>query len=139
MANLDPTFAINDYNKPKILTNLQTYVNNVLLLLFGKPGFYPSIPSLGMDIQKYLYMFDDEINVDEIKNILVKQCNDFLPEISSGEFDVLKTVYRDRILLIFKLPIIDDTASKEVAIGVTTNTRGEIVYNFVENSNTQTL
>jgi len=137
--NIDPTFAVNDYNKPKMLSNKETYVNNIMMLLFGKPGFYPSIPSIGMDIQQYLYKFEDEINVEDIKNKLSIQCKDFLPEIQNGDLDVMKTVYNERMLLIFKLPLIDDTNDCDVVIGVTTNTRGEIVYNFVESSKAQIL
>ena len=137
--NIDPTFSINDYNKPKMLTNLETYVNNILMLLFGRPGFYPSIPSIGMDISQYLYKFEDEISVTDIKNKLAIQCSDFLPEIDSGDFDVIKTTYNDRIILIFKLPIIDDTKECDIAIGVTTNSNGEIVYNFVESNKSNIL
>lgn len=137
--NIDPTFTVNAYNKPKMLSNKETYVNNILMLLFGKPGFYPSIPSIGMDIQQYLYKFEDEINVESIKNKLSKQCKDFLPEIQNGEFDVIKTTYKDQILLLFKLPLIDDTNDCDVVVGVTTNSRGEIVYNFIETNKSQIL
>lgn len=136
---IDPTYSINDYNRPKMLTNLQTYVNNILVLLFGKPGFYPSIPSIGMDIFQYLYKFEDDINTEEIKSKLVSQCRDFLPEVTNGELDVYKTTYNGRVLLIFKLPNITDVPRRDVAIGVTTNELGEMVYNFIENNQTQIL
>ena len=92
-----------------------------------------------MNIQQYLYKFEDEINTDDLKNQLALQCSDFLPEIDNGDFDVYKTVHNGRILLIFKLPLIDDINDRDVAIGVTTNTKGEIVYNFVESDRTQIL
>ena len=136
---IDPTFGTNDYNKPKMLTNLQTYVNNILVLLFGKPGFYPSIPSIGMDIAQYLYKYEDEINTDEIKAKLISQCRDFLPEARDGSLDIYKTTYKERVLLIFKLPSITDLPTCDVAIGVTTNDHGEMVYNFIENDQTQIL
>lgn len=137
--SIDPTFTINDYNKPKMLSTLETYVNNILILLFGKPGFYPSIPSIGLNIQQYLYKFEDDINPEEIKNQLVSQCKDFLPEVNNGDFDVITTVYNDRTLLIFKLPVITDTKAYAVAIGVTTNVKGEIIYNFVESNESDIL
>lgn len=137
--NIDPTFSINDYNEPKMLTNKETYVNNIMMLLFGKPGFYPSIPSIGMDIHQYLYKFEDEINTDYIKNKLSTQCKDFLPEIQNGELDVVKSTYNGRILLIFKLPIIDDTNKGDLILGVTTNASGEMIYKFVDDGGTQIL
>ena len=130
--SLNPTFSVNNYNRPKVLTELESYVNDILMLLFGKPGFYPSIPTLGMDIKKYLYMFEDEINVEEIKSTLAEQCEEFLPELQSGDFDVIKSQYNGNTLLIFKLPIINDTNKNSAAIGITTNSKGELIYNFVE-------
>lgn len=135
MVKLDPTFSVNNFNKPKVLSNMETYVNNILMLLFGKPGFYPSLPKIGMDINQYLYNFVDDVNTEQIKSKLAQQCKDFLPEIENNEFDVIKTVFNDRLLLIFKLPIIDDTAQFSVSLGITTNAKGEMVYRFVENKN----
>lgn len=129
---VDPTFSTNNYNKPKVLTEIETTVNNVLALLFGKPGFYPSIPDLGMDIKQYLYKFEDDINPDEIKTILARQCEDFVPDIQSGDLDVYVTNYNGQSALVFILPIITDQKSVSVALGVTLNEKGEMVYNFVE-------
>lgn len=132
---LDPTFGVNNFKRPKVLSATQTYVNNLLTILFGKPGFYPSQPNLGMDIEQYLYRYIDDINTSEIKNILINQCADFLPEIESGEFDVLKTSYNGRPLLLFKLPIIIDGKTLAMALGITVNEKGEMIYNFVEDKN----
>lgn len=128
----DPTFGVNNFEKPRVLSITQTYANNLLTILLGKPGFYPSQPNLGMDIQQYLYKFIDEINVNEIKIKLMNQCTDFMPEIESGEFDVYKTTHNGKPMLIFKLPIIVDTKTLAMALGITVNEKGEMIYNFVE-------
>lgn len=130
---IDPTFSVNDFNKPKMLSTLETYVYNIMMLLFGEPGFYPSIPSIGMNIKQYLYKFEDDINTIEIKSELARQCREFLPEIVSGDLDVTVKTLNDRPILIFQLPIIDDVAKYSVALGVTTNKNGEMIYKFVEN------
>lgn len=132
-SNINPTFAIDDYNEPKYMSTKESVVTDVLMILFGKPGFYPSIPSLGMDIQQYIYMFEDEISTNALKAELSHQCSEFSPYINSGDIDVLSTTFRDRLMLIFILPIINDTKQLSIAIGVTTNTNGDIIYKFVEN------
>ena len=76
MGTVDPVYGVNNFNRSKVLTETETKVSNMLMILFGKPGFYPSIPSLGMDINQYLYKFEDEINVEEIKSKLISQCRD---------------------------------------------------------------
>lgn len=129
----DPTYGINNYNLPKILSETESYARNVLTLLFGKPGFYPSIPTLGMDIGQYLYKFIDEINVSEIKNKLISQCEDFVPEVETGALDVELKVLQDRPVLIFTLPVIRDDNAVAVVLGVTINNKGELVYQYTDN------
>lgn len=133
MSGVNPTFSTNEFNEPKILTPMESYVNDILMLLFGKPGFYPSIPTLGMDIQKYFFMFMDEINTEEIKLDLVNQCSDFFPSVQKGEFEVIKSEYKGQPLLLFILPTIDDVKAHSVTIGVTVDEYGKFMYNFVEN------
>jgi hypothetical protein len=135
---VDPTYGVNNFNKAKVLTEAETYVNNILAILFGKPGFYPSIPNLGMDIQQELYKFEDEINTDQIKAQLASQCQDFLPIIKDGTMDVLTTTYNNNTMLLFVLPVIIDKNNTALALGVTVNEKGEMVYNFTANpENTQ--
>ena len=139
MANIDPTFGLNNFKQTKVLSETETLVNNILMVLFGKPGFYPSVPSLGMNIGQYLYKFADDIDLDAIKAELIHQCNEFLPEVDSGELDVTQTMYNGETLLIFKLPVIIDESGISIALGVSVNKKGELVYNFVEGSTTQTI
>lgn len=131
MAAVDPTFGINDFNKPKVLTEAETYVRNLLMILFGKPGFYPSIPELGMDIKQYLYQFSDEIDTADLKSKLAYQCDDFLPLLNDGDMEIYSTTVNNETLLIFVLPLLIDDKSIALSLGVTVNAKGEMVYNFM--------
>lgn len=126
---VDPQFGVDNYNRPKVLNESQTLVANVLTLLFGRPGFYPSIPHLGMNIQQYFYMFEDEFDVNFIKSQLAKQCRDFIDVIANGEFDIIKTHYNDQPLLIFVIPTIITHAESNLLLGITYN-NGEYRFNF---------
>ena len=62
--------------KPKVISTFQMCVNTVLTLLFMKPGQYPSIPELGIDIESYLHEYsDDPLIPATIKSKLKDQCN----------------------------------------------------------------
>ena len=139
MASVDPVYGVNNFNETKVLTEAETLVNNILMILFGKPGFYPSIPWLGMDIQQYLYKFEDEIDDLKIKSKLASQCREFLPNIEDGSMDVYSTTYQGRSMLIFQLPVIVDDNSVILSLGVTINTKGEMVYNFVASDDIQII
>lgn len=135
MDNLpvNPTFNVNDFNEPKVLSPTESFITDVLMILFGRPGFYPSIPRLGMYIQDYLYSFDDEIDTDGIKSELALQCSEFSYYIDSGDMDIITTKHNGNLMLLFLMPIVKDSKDFQLVLGVTTNDKGEIIYNFVEN------
>lgn len=139
IASVDPVYGVNNFNQTKVLSESETLINNILMILFGKPGFYPSIPSLGMDIEGYLYMFEDEIDASKIKAKLASQCREFLPSMQDGSMDVYTTTYKDHTMLIFELPILVDNVTSMLALGVTVNDKGEMVYTFVSNNDIQTI
>ena len=128
---VDPQFGVDSYNRAKVLNESQTIVKNILTLLFGKPGFYPSIPQLGMNISQYLYSFEDEFDVNHIKSQLASQCKDFVDVISDGSFDVIKSEYKGQPLLIFVIPMTIASASNNLLLGVTMSENGEFKFNFV--------
>lgn len=132
MPSVDPTFGVDEFQRPKVLSETETTVNNILTLLMGEPGFYPSIPYIGMDIKKYLYMPIDDIPCESLTLELGKQCKDFLPEIESGAFVIRKGVYNKNPIILVSLPVIDDTNKNVLSIGITVNEKGEYIYNFVE-------
>jgi len=62
--------------KPKVISTFEMCVNSILTLLFMKPGQYPSIPDLGIDIESYLHEYSDDPTIPaKIKNELSEQCN----------------------------------------------------------------
>lgn len=76
-----------DFDKPKVVGTFDLCVNAVLMLLFMKPGQFPSIPELGIDIEQYLYEYADDPDVPkEILEKLNEQCNRL--QIAGVEIDV---------------------------------------------------
>lgn len=129
---VDPTYKANSFNKPKVLTEKESYIRGVLMILFGKPGFFPSIPTLGMDIQQYMYLRQDQIYPEVIKAKLATQCRDFMPDINAGDLDIIVTMQNNRVFLVFMLPMIDDKEGKRLILGITTDNSGNISYKYIE-------
>lgn len=127
---VDPQFGIDSYNRAKVASESQTLVNNILMILFGKPGFYPSIPQLGMNIQQYLYTFEDEFDTNYIKSQLAVQCQDFIDVIEDGSFDVIKSTFNGQPLIIFVIPTIITKTETNLFLGITLTKNGEYRFNF---------
>lgn len=132
---IDPAFGINNFGKPKMYNETQTVANNILALLFGKPGSIPSMPDLGMYIQGQLFEFFDDIDTDSLKSQLVEQCRYFDTYVQSNEFDIIKNTITNPVngetsdILLIILPTQIQNTSKHFAVGL--QKKGDsVVYNF---------
>lgn len=62
--------------KPKVISTFEMCVNVILTLLMMRPGQYPSIPELGINIEGYLMEYSDDPNTPiVIKDKIAEQCN----------------------------------------------------------------
>lgn len=74
--NYDVLLDTDSMGKPKVISSFDLGINMILTLLFMKPGQFPSIPELGIDIESYLFEYADDPHVpSEIMNKLLDQCN----------------------------------------------------------------
>lgn len=131
MAGVDPVIGLNNFNQAKYLNESETIANSILNLLFGKPGFFPSMPNLGINIQSYLYSFWDEVDVNFIKAQIAAQCGALKEYIDDGSLDVIKSSYLKKPLLLIVLPVIVKHTKEHISIGITQNEDGNIIYNYV--------
>lgn len=131
----EPDFGLNNFNEPKMFNESETKVNNILTLLFMRPGAFPSLPKLGIDIGQYLYMFFDEINTQKIKSDIATQCVEFLDYIEDGTLDVNKVMYKEKPMLLVTLPVKIEEKVTGLILAITTNTAGSVIYNFAYDNN----
>lgn len=128
---VEPNFGLDDFGRAKYLNETEALANSILNLLFGKPGFFPSMPDLGINIQSILYSFWDEVNVDQLKAEIVTQCQSFSQYIKTGELDVIKTYNNSQPLLLIVLPTKILDGKQNLSVGITQDKNGNIAYNYV--------
>lgn len=128
---VDPSFALNDFKEPLYYNESETIARNILFVLFGKPGFYPTMPTLGMNIQQLLYNFDDEININAIKAKLISQCSAFYSSINDESFDIQKVVKNNKVYILIKIPTILKEKKNILVVGITIGGNKSTVYNYV--------
>lgn len=132
---VDPCFGADSYGRPATLSESKTIVYNILTILLGKPGCFPSSPGIGMNIQQYLYGFADEIDTDVIKAMLAKQSTDLIEFITGEEFEIYQDEYQGNVMLVFHMTVNVSETKREIVLGLTTNTAGSLLFNyeFVDN------
>ena len=131
MIGVDPSFGLNSFKQAKYKNESESVATAILNLLFGKPGFFPSMPNLGINIQDMIYMFWDEVDTETIKAQIVAQCSVFKSFVDDNSLDVIKSSYMNQPLLLIVIPVQIKTMMKNLAIGITQDDQGNTKYNYV--------
>lgn len=135
----DTTFELNEFSEPRIRSEVETLKDVLLFVLFSKPGQYPSLPTIGMDIGTNLYEFYDEINVDEIKTKLIQHCSMLGAYINDGQILIKKLMYKGQPSLIIHIEGTESFpstykhdnigTSNRYMIGITYDELNKMIYN----------
>ena len=136
MTGKEPCFGLNSFNKAKYKNESETVASSILNLLFGKPGYFPSMPTLGLHIQDLIYQYWDEIDTDLIKSQIIEQCGAFSEYIQNNELDVLKMEYQGKPILLIVIPVQIKNTKKTLGIGISKDSSGAITYNYTVDEET---
>lgn len=99
----DAAFELNEFNQPKLVSEVELVKNVVLFILFSKKGQYPSLPFIGMDITSKLYSTYDELKTEELKSDLIAQCSALGVYVQSGMIQFKKTKYKGKPSLLINI------------------------------------
>lgn len=134
MSIKEPTFDIDIYRKPKLLSDRESVAQIILHALFLKPGNLPDNPSLGVDIEKYMYLDSDISAGDNIRSALINTCGDDLDiaTINSVSFITRRQEGEDnKYIFLIKLNItfVEDDTTVDLGIGGYQQS-GNVTYNW---------
>ena len=133
----DASFALDGFGRPRIRGEAELIKNAILFVLFSKPGQYPSLPNIGLDIQNRLYSFYNEINNNDLRDQIVSQCSALGTYFDKGTINVRKVMYRNQPSLMIHIDCsetlpdgyaVADDASK-YQIGITFDELNQMIYN----------
>ena len=127
----EPAFGLDSFRKPLVYEDWQVVAQSIIIVLFGRPGFYPSIPQLGVHIQDLMYEKIDEIDTDNLRGILAHQLEVFSDIIQSDDMKIaIKNTTGGNPVLIIALPIYTGDERSAVAVTITATEDGGIQYNY---------
>ena len=126
-----------NFQKSKIFNETDSLINYILNILIMKPGNLPGSPELGVDIGRYVNKnMNNNIDPEAIKGLIVDNCVDLIPYLSTDELFVGVLSDPDgREFLVIKFTLYSDiTGSKEyndVYYAFYRNTLNELEFNFL--------
>lgn len=128
----EPAFGLDSFRKPLVYEDWQAVAQAIIIVLFGRPGFYPSIPQLGIHIQDIMYEKIENIDTDHLRGVLAHQLTILSDIIQSDDMKIaIKTVAGStHPVLVIALPIYTGTERSAVAVTITATEDGGIQYNY---------
>lgn len=98
-------FGVDNFGKQKELSDAETVAQMLLNLFLMRPGQLPSLPHIGIDIRKFLYKFEEDINTDQLRDDIVSQCSALLPYISIQQMQILLVPFNNETILYILVPL----------------------------------
>ena len=139
MAEIKPelNFGLDSFGKQSAMTQAQSIAQMLINLFLMRPGQLPSLPHIGMDIRQYMYKFEEELDVSNIKNQISEQCPDILPYIDANNMQIILVPYNNDSILYFFIPLsVDIAENTAISIGFKkNNVSNEITFNYKINNN----
>lgn len=135
----DVAFGLDDFGKPLLKSEAALMKNVILFVLFSRPGQYPSLPNIGLDIQSLLYSFYDEIDNNDLKAKIIAQCTALGTYFDSNNIIVRKIIYRNKPSLMIHIEGTDTTLptgytvksdTEKYQIGITFDELDQMIYNI---------
>lgn len=131
MIKSEVDFGLNNFGKPKELSESESIARLLLNILLMRPGQLPSMPHIGINIRKYLYKFDDEIDTESLKRDIAFQCSELIPFIDTTNMKLLVVNYKGEGILMLIMPLVVAGKSQELLIGFKKGeSSDDIVFNY---------
>ena len=108
MSGKEISLSLDGFGRQKVLDEKDTVAQQILNLLFMKPGHLPNMPHLGIDINQYLYSQEGELNTADLQAKIVGQCTELMPYLINGDVTVTFTENEGIQILLIGIPVTID-------------------------------
>lgn len=92
----DTTFEMNEFGEPRIRGEIETIKNLLMFILLSKPSQYPSLPTIGLDLEDRLYNFYDELDENDLIEDICSQCEALRKYFNNGTIGIRKYKYHNK-------------------------------------------
>lgn len=116
------SLQINSFDKPTELNDIKAWSQLMLNLIFLKPGTYPSIPDMGIGIEKYEYDFLEDA-VNELSTKITEQQQTYLPDVPLSGVQISKMEHDGQPILVIQLFFDTENGATSSAIAINTSSR----------------
>ena len=115
--NKELDFKLDGFGKQKVLTEAESMYRQLLLLLLLRPGDYPSMPEMGINISKEIRYKDmDYVLGNTLKEKIVTQIRTYAPQIELLDLNIWYSRFKGEYYVILDFIL---AAEKTISIALT--------------------
>lgn len=112
-------FKLNGFGRQKVFTEAEAYARQLVTLLFMRPGDFPSIPKLGINITKEVrYKNMDYVTGGALKEKIMEQIRTYADQIDVVDLSIDSVKYKGQYYVLFNFQL---QAEKTITIAMTKN------------------
>lgn len=129
---VEVTFGLDPFQQPEKLSFKDSIAQIVINMFLMRPGNLPSLPHIGINISQYLYVIEEELDVENLKRDIYNQASELLPFVAIGDIQIFITPVYDVDTLIVVIPINYETETSDaLMIGFQNTSNGnDVVFNY---------
>lgn len=127
----DIGYGLDGFQRMQVYSESESIARYILNILLTRPGNYPGLPHIGLNIRELLY--DDLENFDAtvLKEQIYTQCSALLPSIIGDDLFVGIVEYKGVTFLLIRVPVeIDNNTSQVINYAFYQNELNEIKFDF---------
>lgn len=110
-------FELDGFGAQKYLTEAQSAAKQILMLLFLRPGDYPSMPDLGINISNEIrYKYMDVITGGTLKEKITTQIRKYCSNVDLVDLTIYSTKYDGQYIVILDFEL---QAEKTISVALT--------------------
>lgn len=101
----DVGYGLDDFQRMKVYSESESIARYILTILLTRPGNYPGLPHIGLNVKQLLYDDLNEFNATSLKEQIYNQCSALLPHIVGDDVYAGLIEYNGTTFLLIRVSV----------------------------------
>lgn len=101
----DVGYGLDDFQRMKVYSESESIARYILTILLTRPGNYPGLPHIGLNVKQLLYDDLNEFNATSLKEQIYAQCSALLPHIVGDDVYAGLIEYNGTTFLLIRVSV----------------------------------
>ena len=126
----DVGYGLDDFQRMKVYSESESIARYILTILLTRPGNYPGLPHIGLNVKQLLYDDLNEFNATSLKEQIYGQCSALLPHIVGDDVYAGLIEYNGTTFLLIRVSVEVNSKMQKINYAFYQDELREIKFDF---------